>query len=81
MSENLSIYKKAFSESFDSIDEETKLEELEFGSIIEWDSVGHMGLIAELEGAFSIEMQMDDVIEFSSFEKGKEILARYNISF
>jgi acyl carrier protein len=80
MTDNLTLYKQAFTESFDSIDESTNLKELTYGSINEWDSVGHMGLISELEEAFNIEMEMDDVIEFNSFEKGKEILARYDIS-
>ena len=81
MSDNLTLYKNAFADSFDSIDETTSIEELAYGSIQEWDSVGHMGLIAALEETFNIEMEMDDVIDFSSFEKGKEILARYDISF
>ena len=81
MADNLTLYKNAFAESFDSIDETTNIDELAYGSIQEWDSVGHMGLIAALEETFNIEMEMDDVIEFSSFEKGKEILSKYNISF
>ena len=40
-----------------------------------------MGLIAELEDAFDISMEMDDIIDFSSFEKGKEILNKYEVSF
>jgi acyl carrier protein len=46
---------------------------------MEWDSVGHMGLIAEIEEAFDIELEMDDVIDFSSYVKGKDILKKYNI--
>lgn len=46
-----------------------------------WDSVAHMMLIAEIEDQFAIEMEMEDIIDFSSFEKGKEILEKYNISF
>jgi len=38
-----------------------------------------MGLIAELEELFDISMEMDDIIDFSSFEKGKEILKKYDI--
>ena len=38
-----------------------------------------MGLIAEIEEAFDIELEMDDVIDFSSYEKGKGILKKYNI--
>lgn len=44
-----------------------------------WDSVGHMGLIAALEEAFGIMLDTDDIIDLSSFEKGQEILKKYNI--
>ena len=47
-----------------------------------WDSVGHMSLIANLEEAFDIMMEMDDIIDLSSYEKGKEILSdNYGIAF
>ena len=79
MTDNLATYKKAFMDSFDSLDGDTIFENLAYETILEWDSVGHMGLMAELEEAFHIEMSMDDVIDFSSFEKGKEVLLRYEI--
>ena len=46
---------------------------------MEWDSVGHMGLMAEIEEAFDIQLEMDDVIDFGSYDKGKEILKKYNV--
>lgn len=76
---NQEIYKGAFIESFGITEE--KLEELKYQDIVEWDSVGHMGLMAALEEAFKIEMDIDDIIDFSSFKKGKEILEKYNIIF
>ena len=75
--ENKIKYNTAFTESF-GIDE-SALDDLEYESIVEWDSVGHMGLIAEIEEAFDIQLEMDDVIDFSSYDKGKEILKKYNI--
>ena len=48
----------------------------------EWDSVGHMMLINALEDAFDIMMDTDDIVDLSSYEKGKEILsAHYDIAF
>ncbi len=44
-----------------------------------WDSVAHMVLMSEIENAFDIMLDTDDVIDFSSFEKGKEILRKYDI--
>lgn len=75
--ENKTKYNTAFMESF-GIDE-SALDGLEYESIVEWDSVGHMGLIAEIEEAFGIELEMDDVIDFGSYVKGKEILKKYNV--
>jgi len=46
-----------------------------------WDSVGHMGLIAALEDAFDIMMETDDIVDFSSYTKGMETLAKYHVEF
>ena len=55
---------------------------LEYQHVTSWDSVGHMGLIAAIEDAFDIMMDTDDIIDLSSFEKGKEILTtNYGIEF
>ena len=75
--ENGVKYNKAFTESF-GIDE-SALKGLEYNSIPEWDSVGHMGLMAALEDSFDIMMEMDEIIDFSSYEKGKEILNKHNV--
>ena len=72
--ENKIKYNTAFTESF-GIDE-SALDDLEYESIMEWDSVGHMGLMAEIEEAFDIQLEMDDVIDFGSYDKGKEILKK-----
>ena len=69
--ENKIKYNTAFTESF-GIDE-SALDDLEYESIVEWDAVGHMGLMAEIEEAFDIQLEMDDVIDFGSYDKGKEI--------
>lgn len=76
---NLEKYKKVFTETF-GISEDS-LEDLEYQGISEWDSVGHMTLVSELEDAFDIMMDTDDIIDFSSFKKGMEILSKYNIVF
>ena len=78
---NLEKYTKVFAETFDM--NESEVEKLEYQGIDLWDSVGHMNLISALEDAFNVMMDTDDIIEFSSFEKGKEILAKdtYGIDF
>jgi acyl carrier protein len=79
MNEKLKTYNSVFKETFGI--EDSKLFDLKYQDIIEWDSVGHMGLMASLEDAFKIEMEIDDIIDFSSYKKGMEILSKYNISF
>jgi acyl carrier protein len=54
---------------------------LAYNSIREWDSVAHMAVIAELERAFDIMLDTDDVIDLSSVAKAKEILGKYQVSF
>ena len=38
-----------------------------------------MTLMAALEDAFDIMLDTDDIIDFSSFQKGKEILKKYEV--
>ena len=77
---NIEKYQNAFMESFD-IEKSMLNGELKYESIPEWDSVGHMTMISNLEEVFDIVMEMDDIIDFSSFEIGKEILKKYKIDF
>jgi len=76
---NLEKYEKAFTETFGM--GKDRLPDLKYQDIPHWDSVGHMSLIAALEEAFDIMFDTDDIIDFSSFEKGKEILKKYNVEF
>ena len=59
---------------------ESQLTDLKYQSVDGWDSVGHMGLIAALEDAFDIMLDTDDIIDFSSYQKGKEILKKYDVN-
>ena len=78
---NLEKYNNAFIETFEI--SENELANLKYQDISAWDSVGHMSLIAALEDAFDIMMDTDDIIDFSSYEKGKEILSKeeYGVEF
>jgi len=75
---SLEKYQKIFMDTF-NIDN-TKLEGLEYNKITEWDSIGHMTLIAAIEEQFKITMETDDLIDLSSYKKGKQILSeKYKI--
>ena len=50
-----------------------------YNDILEWDSIGHMTLMSELEDGFNISIDTDDIIDFSSFKKGIQILKKYKI--
>ena len=67
---NLEKYNNVFIESF-GVSEKDLNDKLVYESIPEWDSVGHMGMIAGLEDAFEITMEMDDIIDFESITKAK----------
>ena len=71
-------YDAAFIETFQV--NAHQLSGLQYQDIKEWDSIGHMQLMSVLEGAFSVELDIDDIIDFSSYEKGKEILSKYGVS-
>lgn len=75
---NVEKYNKAFMESFNV--EEDKLKGLKYQDIIDWDSVGHMQLMAELEDEFEVELDIDDIVDFSSYEEGKNILLKYEVN-
>lgn len=75
---NLKKYVAAFTSTF--LVDESVLANLKYQDIPAWDSVGHMSLMTELEETFGIEMDIDDIIEFSSFEVGRTILAKYNVN-
>ena len=75
---NLSKYKEIFLDSLsikiDSFDEKIK-----YNEIPEWDSIGHMTLVSNLESEFSISIDVDDILDFSSYKKGIELLKKYKV--
>lgn len=77
-SENLAKYNDCFVESLE-IELNLVNEKLEYNSIQQWDSIGHMSLIAALEETFDITIETDDIIDFSSYKKGVEILNKYKV--
>ena len=74
---NLEKYNQAFVEALEIT--EDQLLGLEYQAIEQWDSVGHMGLVATLEDVFDIMMDTDDIIDFSSYKKGIELLKKYQV--
>ena len=77
--ENIEKYNNAFFEVFG-----VKTEELNdnYGkdTVAEWDSVHQLSLIAQFEEAFDIMFDPEDIMEMTSYAKGKEILAKYDVT-
>ena len=76
---NREKYIDIFSKIFEV--EPDKLPGLTYNSISSWDSVGHMALVTNLENTFDIMLDTDDILNLNSFEKGMEILGKYDIQF
>jgi len=77
--ENIEKYNNAFVEVFGA-----KVEDLNdsYGkeTVDEWDSVHQLSLIAQFEEAFDIMFDPEDIMEMTSYGKGKELLAKYDVA-
>ena len=77
--ENLEKYNNAFVQVFGA-----KVEELndDYGkeTVGEWDSVHQLSLIAELEEAFEIMFDPEDIMEMTSYGNGKALLKKFEIN-
>ena len=76
---NLEKYNNVFCENLNVT--ANQLAGLKYQGVELWESVGHMTLVAAIEDTFDIMMDTDDIIDLSSYEKGIEILKKYDIEF
>ena len=77
---NYEKYLNVFTKMFSVTEEEAV--QLQYQCITDCDSVGHMVLVAAIDESFDIMMDTDEIIDFNSFEKGKELLSKnYTIEF
>ena len=76
--DNLEKYNNAFIQVFGA-----KAEELNdhYGkdTIEEWDSVHKLSLVAQLEEAFDIMFDPEDIMEMTSYVNGKVLLKKYDV--
>ncbi len=77
---NLDKYRNIFLETF-SLADDFDVENLKFQQIQEWDSVGHMDLIASLEDEFDIMFDTEEIIGLNSYARGIEMLKEHAIEF
>jgi acyl carrier protein len=74
---NIEKYNQIFVETFEV--DESILPDYKYQDTPSWDSVGHMSMIAGLEETFDIMLDTEDIIEFSSWAIGKDILKKYDV--
>jgi acyl carrier protein len=76
---NLELLKIAFTKGLE-LSNETDPTSLEYRQISEWDSIGHMALIAEIEDTFDVQLDTNEVIDLSNFNKALAILSSHGIT-
>ncbi|OLT19288.1 hypothetical protein BJF78_11030 [Pseudonocardia sp. CNS-139] len=77
---NEKILQQAFVDALD-VPADVAWETLAYRGIEQWDSVAHMRLVAEIEDAFDVMIDTEDVIDMSSYPKVREILAKYGVTW
>ncbi len=80
MADNLKKYNNVFMKTFDVSEKELR-NGFSIASTGNWDSVAHLNLVTVLEEEFDIMLDTEDIVDFDSYEKGKEILKKCGIEF
>ena len=77
---NLEKYKATFTKVFNV--EGAELETLEYKQTSEWNSMAQIALVAQLEEAFDLDLDMDDIYDLTSYKTGLELLKKkFEIEF
>ena len=64
-----------------NVDTEELNDTFNFKDVEKWDSLTHLTLISELEDAFDVMFETDDILHFGGYENGLKILTRYGVEF
>ena len=75
---NLEKYNKIFMDVL-GVNETVLNENFTFKAVPQWDSVAHLSLISELEDAFDVMLESQDILHYESYENGKRILEKYDV--
>ena len=75
---NIDQYNHAFVEVF-GVNASTLNDDFSKESVDTWDSVHQLNIIALLEESFDVMFDPEDIMEFTSYGKGREILKRYDV--
>ena len=77
---NLEKYNEIFKSVFGVQDSELN-SGFVFGAVESWNSLAHLTLISELEDAFDVLFETEDILHFGGYENGKRILKSYGVDF
>lgn len=78
---NEQTLKSAFARGLGVNPESIDWDTLAYRGIEQWDSVAHMQVVAEIEEAFDLMLETDDIIAMSDFTIVKKILTKYDLEF
>ena len=77
---NQEKYQNVFVSVF-NVDEGVLNDTFNFKDVEAWDSLTHLTLISELEDAFDVMFETEDILHFGGYENGMKILSRYGVEF
>jgi acyl carrier protein len=72
---------KALFASYLDLPEDTDWAEVRYQETTTWDSLAHMAIVGELEDRLGIMIEIEDIIDMSSFEAALRILDKYGRTF
>ena len=75
---NIERLNKIFCEVF-SVDESVLNSEFDNKSVEGWDSVRQLSLTTAVEDEFEIMLDAEDILEFTSYDNAKKVLAKYEV--
>ena len=77
--ENLEKYITVFKDVFE-VEEHSLNESFSSANVDNWDSITQLHLVTSIEDMFDVLLDTEDILNFKSFENGKVILEKYNIT-
>ena len=75
---NRNQYDEIFLSVF-GVEKEALNDAFTFQDVEAWDSMTHLTLISELEEAFDVMFETDDILHFGGYENGMSILRKYGV--
>lgn len=75
---NIERYREIFYNTL-CLDKDFDVEKAKRNETENWDSVGHISLISNIEDEFNIMFEMDDILGFRSYNNGLIVLKKYGV--